>query len=259
MTERWETLEQINEARERLEAALGWRRPAVWGLVTRSGDVLRANVGTGYLPGVAVATVLGHTGGSAELPLGPGEIEAALAIAGPAEACAEVPHPNMAALRVVAAGDGEAVAVFVDEADVAGDFGAERPYLRALMAEVRRGRQENPDGSTTLYRPVGPAELVLLQESGFTAWPPRLPEQPIFYPVLTEDYAAAIARDWNVGESGAGYVTRFRVRTDFARRYPTEQAGGADKLELWIPAGDVAELNANLVGLIEVVGSFDAG
>src|SRR5690349_12241959 len=49
--------------------------------------------------------------------------------------------------------------------------------------------------TTTLWRPTGPAELKLVEESGWRAWPPRLPEQPIFYPVLNEDYAIRIARD----------------------------------------------------------------
>lgn len=63
----------------------------------------------------------------------------------------------------------------------------------------------------TLYRPVGPEELDLIAASGFRQFPPRLPEQPIFYPVLNEEYAAQIARDWNVKASGAGFVTRFEV------------------------------------------------
>ena len=48
-----------------------------------------------------------------------------------------------------------------------------------------------------LYRPVGTKELELIRESGWTRYPPRLPEQPIFYPVLEEEYARQIARDWN--------------------------------------------------------------
>ncbi|NUR32301.1 MAG: hypothetical protein HOV83_41725 [Catenulispora sp.] len=121
------------------------------------------------------------------------------------------------------------------------------------MAQVHRGRVENPDGTTTLWRPVGPAELALLQESGFTTWPPRLPDQPIFYPVLNEQYATTIAAQWNVAASGSGFVTRFAVQTSFARRYPTQQAGAAQHLELWIPAEDVQVLNAHLVGTIEVI------
>jgi hypothetical protein len=42
---------------------------------------------------------------------------------------------------------------------------------------------------TILWRPVGPAELRLIEQSGMKAFPPRLPDQPIFYPVTTEDYA----------------------------------------------------------------------
>ena len=34
--------------------------------------------------------------------------------------------------------------------------------------------------TTTLYRPIGQKELDLIAESGFTKFPPRLPEQPIF-------------------------------------------------------------------------------
>lgn len=113
------------------------------------------------------------------------------------------------------------------------------------------------DATTLLWRPVGPEELELLRQSGWKAWPPRLPGQPIFYPVLTENYAIKIARDWNVPASGAGYVTRFRVRSEFADRYPARQVGGHDILELWIPAEDLDELNANIIGRIEVVHEFN--
>ena len=64
----------------------------------------------------------------------------------------------------------------------------------------------NNEQTLTLWRPVGPKELALIEASGMRAFPPRLPEQPIFYPVLTEDYAVKIARDWNVPASGAGHV-----------------------------------------------------
>ncbi len=42
-------------------------------------------------------------------------------------------------------------------------------------------------------------------------WPPRLPGL-IFYPVLNEEYAATIARDWNFPYSGTWYVTRFHKK-----------------------------------------------
>ena len=48
----------------------------------------------------------------------------------------------------------------------------------------------------TLYRPTGPKEWKLVQDSGCKGWPPWLPEQPIFYPVTNEQYAIEIARDW---------------------------------------------------------------
>jgi hypothetical protein len=110
--------------------------------------------------------------------------------------------------------------------------------------------------TTTLWRPTGPRELALVRESGWRAWPPRLPDQPIFYPVLNEDYAIKIARDWNVPSSGAGYVTRFQVETDFLARYPVQQVGGRTILELWVPAEELAEFNTHIVGLIEVVHEF---
>jgi hypothetical protein len=48
-----------------------------------------------------------------------------------------------------------------------------------------------PEDTITLYRPVGPEELALLRESGFCAFPPRLPEHPIFYPVGPIEVVAA--------------------------------------------------------------------
>src|SRR6476660_4864659 len=95
------------------------------------------------------------------------------------------------------------------------------------------------DKVVTLFRPVGPKELELIRQSGNRAFPPRLPEQPIFYPVLNEEYATKIARDWNVPASGSGYVTRFAVRADTADRYPVQTAGGAAHQELWVPAEEL--------------------
>ncbi|MFE4592046.1 hypothetical protein [Streptomyces laurentii] len=110
--------------------------------------------------------------------------------------------------------------------------------------------------TTTLWRPTGPEELELVRASGWRAWPARLPEQPIFYPVLNEDYAIRIARDWNVPHSGVGYVTRFEVESDFLARYPVQQAGGETILELWVPAEELTEFNRHIVGTIEVVHEF---
>ncbi len=108
----------------------------------------------------------------------------------------------------------------------------------------------------TLFRPTGPEELALVERSGFREWPPRLPDQPIFYPVTNEEYAAQIARDWNVPASGYGCVTRFAVRSSFMAQFPVQQVGGSTHTEWWVPAERLSELNANLVGVIEVIREF---
>lgn len=108
-----------------------------------------------------------------------------------------------------------------------------------------------------LWRPTGPEEIELVRQSGSRRWPPRLPDQPIFYPVLNEDYATRIARDWNVKASGVGYVTRFYVLRSFLDRYEVQQVGGQTILEYWIPAEDLEEMNDNIVGLIEELARFE--
>ena len=110
--------------------------------------------------------------------------------------------------------------------------------------------------TVTLFRPTGPHELELVEASGFKAWPPRLPEQPIFYPVTNEGYARAIAEQWNVPASGIGYVTRFEVKKSFMDRYDIHQVGGREDTEWWIPAEDLDELNDNIVGKIEIIAKF---
>lgn len=108
----------------------------------------------------------------------------------------------------------------------------------------------------TLYRPTEPSELELVKENGYRKWPPRLPDQPIFYPVTNEEYAKEIAEKWNVPTSGVGYVTRFQVQKFFIDRYPVQQVGGLHHLEWWIPSEELEELNAHIVGLIEVIGEY---
>jgi hypothetical protein len=112
------------------------------------------------------------------------------------------------------------------------------------------------DDAITLWRPVGPEELELIKASGMRAFPPRLPEQPIFYPVLTEEYAVKIAQDWNVPASGSGYVTRFLVQRDFLNNYEVQEAGGRSHREYWIPAENLDRFNAAIIGEIEVVREF---
>ncbi|SFG94090.1 hypothetical protein SAMN05518865_12411 [Duganella sp. CF458] len=110
----------------------------------------------------------------------------------------------------------------------------------------------------TLFRPTGPKELELelVQASGFKRWPPRLPEQPIFYPVTNEAYAVQISKEWNVRECGAGFVMRFEVKAEFMDRYPIQKVGGGNRTEWWVPAEELEELNENIVGLIEVIHEF---
>lgn len=110
--------------------------------------------------------------------------------------------------------------------------------------------------TVTMWRPVGPAELELIRQSAMGAFPPRLPEQPIFYPVLSEDYATKIARDWNVPHSGSGYVTRFEVQRVFLNRYKVQEAGGRTHLEYWIPADELNDFNAAIVGDIVVTAAY---
>ncbi len=107
-----------------------------------------------------------------------------------------------------------------------------------------------------LYRPVGPKELALIEQSGWKKFPPRLPEQPIFYPVTNEEYAIQIARDWNVPASGSGFVTRFTVRTSYLNKFEIQNVGGEIHNEYWIPAEELEEFNSNIVGNIEVTKSF---
>ncbi len=113
--------------------------------------------------------------------------------------------------------------------------------------------------TTVLYRPVGQKELDLIAESGFRAFPPRLDWQPIFYPVLNEEYATFIAREWNTKDAASGfvgYVLSFPVRTDYLSQFEVQKVGGATALEYWIPAERLTEFNENIVGLIEIVSTY---
>lgn len=112
---------------------------------------------------------------------------------------------------------------------------------------------------STLYRPVGQAEFELVRVSGFRSFPARLPHQPIFYPVISEQYATEIARNWNTKDETSGfvgYVLRFSVRTEFLSDYEIHIVGSSDYREYWIPAEDLDKLNDSIVGPIEVIAEF---
>ena len=110
--------------------------------------------------------------------------------------------------------------------------------------------------TTLLYRPVNQQELDLIAESGWKAFPPRLPEQPIFYPVLNEEYAVQISRDWNVPYYGVGYVVRFAVDSAYLAKFPVQNVGDSLHNELWVPAEQLAEFNQYIDGLIAVTAEF---
>ena len=115
---------------------------------------------------------------------------------------------------------------------------------------------ENVSTIRTLYRPVGEQELALIRASGWRAFPPRLPEQPIFYPVLNEEYATQIARDWNTRDGGTGFVLRFEVDSEYLAQFPVQTAGTRRHREYWIPAEELAEFNRHISGLIEVIAEY---
>lgn len=108
-----------------------------------------------------------------------------------------------------------------------------------------------------LYRPVGLEELRLVYEARMRGFPPRLPDQPIFYPVLNEPYAEQIARDWNTKTgTRSGFVTRFEVDTVYAAKFEGRVVGGRAHEELWVPAEELEEFNGKLVSPIEVTSAF---
>lgn len=112
--------------------------------------------------------------------------------------------------------------------------------------------------TVTMYRPLGPEEYALVRDSGFRRWPPRLPEQPIFYPVTNQRYAEEIASRWNVKDSGVGYVAQFDVLAAVVNQYAIQKVGGAHHTEWWIPAEDLDTFNEAIVGLITIIARFDA-
>lgn len=106
---------------------------------------------------------------------------------------------------------------------------------------------------TTLYRPVNQKELDLIRDSDWKRFPPRLMEQPIFYPVTNLEYARQISVQWNVPAYGVGHVTKFDVDSEYLSKFKVENVGGPIHNELWVPADELSEFNSNIVGLIEVV------
>src|SRR5215472_15759168 len=116
--------------------------------------------------------------------------------------------------------------------------------------------------TTKLYRPAGQKELDLVAASGYNAFPPRLPDQPIFYPVITLEYAEQIARDWNTRDERSGYVgyvVAFAVDAAYLEQFEIRKVGGSAHLEYWIPSEGLDEFNRHIQGEIRVIRRFTPG
>lgn len=107
--------------------------------------------------------------------------------------------------------------------------------------------------TTKLYRPVGLKEMELILNAN--AFPPRLEWQPIFYPVMSFEYAAEIANQWNTTDEFSGYcgiVTAFTLPTEYVRKFEVQNVGYTHHNELWVPADQLAEFNSHIEGIIRI-------
>lgn len=110
-----------------------------------------------------------------------------------------------------------------------------------------------------LYRPVGLYEMKKILDKDGKEFPPRYPNQPIFYPVLNEEYAMYIAEKWNKEDSNsgfAGYVTQFEIDDDYVAKYKIHCVGRDIHQELWVPAEELEEFNKNIVGKIQILNAY---
>lgn len=108
-----------------------------------------------------------------------------------------------------------------------------------------------------LYRPVGTAELELIKKNDYRSFPPRLPEQPFFYPVLNREYACEIAEKWNTKTADCkGYVTEFEVDDEYIKNFEVHTVGRKHHQELWIPAGELENFNSHIIGRIKITDKF---
>lgn len=132
------------------------------------------------------------------------------------------------------------------------------PYLKEI-AKAFEAYFDKEVKTVTLYRPVGQPELDLIAASGYKAFPPRLSWQPIFYPVLNEDYASSIAKEWNTNDEAngsVGYVTRFEIPEVYFDQFVIQNVGARHHNEIWVPADQLETFNARIVGRIEVIRAF---
>ena len=100
-------------------------------------------------------------------------------------------------------------------------------------------------------------ELRLVYEAGMRAFPPRKPEQPIFYPVLNLEYANEIAEQWNTQSGTAsGYVAKFSVEDMYSTQFEHHRVGAAHHVELWIPSEVLSCFNEHISAPITVVSAY---
>lgn len=110
-----------------------------------------------------------------------------------------------------------------------------------------------------LYRPVGVKEMDLILDTGCRRYPDRLPTQPIFYPVLNQEYAVEIAEKWNtkdISSGFAGYVTEFNIDEKYISNYEVHNVGSSIHEELWIPAEDLSKFNSRIITPIKISYAF---
>lgn len=131
--------------------------------------------------------------------------------------------------------------------------------LLRTPSDAYRYVTESGDITLRLYRPVGVTELELIAASRWTAFPPRLEHQPIFYPVLNFKYAEAIAKNWNTKDEASGFarfVTEFDIDDEYVARFDIQIVGSREDQELWVPSEELVEFNSMIRGSIAVTGYY---
>ena len=144
--ERWTTPAEIAAARQRMEDAIeGYERPAAYALGLTDGpgagaaDVFpRINRRENFLPAVVLATVCGHVRGTATYLLDERQLQEAIDLLAPAEACTEYDHPNLAVWRQIRAAaadrpDARVVAVFLGDLQPTSTDGPYEQLLRTAL------------------------------------------------------------------------------------------------------------------------------
>ena len=112
---------------------------------------------------------------------------------------------------------------------------------------------------TVLFRPVGLHELALIWDAGMRGFPPRLPHQPILYPVANIDYARQIARNWNTADEKSGYagfVTSYDLDESYLSNFEPHTVGSSEHVEYWIPVEDLISFNRAIRGPIHLEDGF---